>query len=68
MAELETGNTRNEVGQVWIEAVDIKQYQPDLEDAADVSTLRVPGGREWVVSEYNWVFLGWIIVVSRLQF
>ena len=50
MAELETGNTRNEVGQVWIEAVDIKQYQPDLEDAADVSTLRVPGGREWVVS------------------
>ena len=58
MAELETGNARNEVGQVLIEAVDIKQYQPDLDDAADVSTLRVPGCREWVVSEKNSFWAG----------
>ena len=58
MAELETGNTRNEVGQLLIEAVYIKQYQPDLEGAADVSTLRVPGCKEWVVSEYNSFWAG----------
>ena len=58
MAELETGNARNEVGRVLIEAVDIKQYQPDLEDAVDVSTLLVPGCREWVVSEYNSFWAG----------